>query len=82
MSIEILDKDFIKKVVSCMQNEKIIDKDHVECPLYGEVVDIEDCVDIHDVVHRIRIPSILPKKILEIENFREICWNCPHHHFG
>ena len=64
-----------------MQNEKIIDDDHVECPLYGEVVDIEDCVDIHDVVHRIRIPSILPKEILEIENFRDICWNCPNHHF-
>ena len=66
MSTEILDKDFIKKVVSCMQNEKIIDDDHVECPLYGEVVDIEDCVDIHDVVHRIRIPSILPKEILMV----------------
>ena len=65
-----------------MQDEKELDRYHVECPLYGKVVEIERCVDIHDVVHRIRIPSILSKEILEIENFREICWNCPQHHFG
>lgn len=64
-----------------MQDEKKLDRYHVECPLYGKAVEIERCVDIHDVVHRIRIPSILLKEILEIENFREICWNCPQHHF-
>lgn len=64
-----------------MQDEKKLDRYHVECPLYGKVVEIERCVDIHDVIHRIRIPPILPDKILEIENFRDICWNCPNHHF-
>lgn len=64
-----------------MQDEKKLDRYHVECPLYGKVVEIERCVDIHDVIHRIRIPSIHPDKILEIENFRDTCWNCPNHHF-
>ena len=52
------------------------------CTLYKKEIEDIDCLDVQDVADRIRIPSILSKEILEIENFREICWNCPHHHFG
>ena len=37
---------------------------------------------MQDVVDRIRKPTVVPKEILDIPNFRAVCDKCEHRHRG
>mgnify|MGYP006925686635 FL=1 len=51
----------------------------VMCPLMGEMIDDAVCFDIHMVVEDSAPNWTAPEKIVAIQNYKEICLNCPNH---
>lgn len=54
-------------------------KNKIYCPLMEEEIETEICFDISMVVDDGAPLWTAPKKATQLENFKEICLNCPNH---
>ena len=51
----------------------------VQCPLMGELIDTGICFDIHMFLEDAAPEWTVPKKILTVPEYKEICIRCPNH---
>ena len=61
---------------------RIIDKDHIYCPVARRVISSIDCLEITDVANRIMKPGVLQTFTPPIEwneKQRNRCLQCPYH---
>ncbi len=55
--------------------------DGVNCPLVDFVIEKNSCLENTMIVAGFMDEFLMVEKFKEKENWREICQNCPHHHF-
>lgn len=51
----------------------------VKCPLMEREISADECFDIHMVVDGWAPKRTAPQKATSIDNYGEICKNCPYH---
>ena len=51
----------------------------IRCPIINSDLDIGECVVIVDVCEECIKETMLPEKIKEVENWKDICMKCEHH---
>lgn len=67
--------------LSCDDSARIIDKDHIYCPVARRIIPSIDCMEITDVANRIMKPGVLLTFTPPIEwdeNQRNRCLQCPY----
>lgn len=51
----------------------------IRCPLVNKEIEIGECVTTVDACDGVVKERILSKRILEQENWKDICRECPYH---